>query len=151
MRKRGTDRTDPKKFASLRKQLLITPSRTYDEHYVRVQYVRYADDFIIGVEGSISVANQILAEVTEFVTKVLGLKLNESKTGIVKIKEKECGFLGYLLRAPYKDGSSRGIITMREPNSGKMVVRRLTTNEPECQITLERKLFMCKNLYHLVV
>lgn len=124
MRKRGTDRTDPKKFASLRKQLLITPSRTYDEHYVRVQYVRYADDFIIGVEGSISVANQILAEVTEFVTKVLGLKLNESKTGIVKIKEKECGFLGYLLRAPYKDGSSRGIITMREPNSGKMVLKR---------------------------
>lgn len=65
-----------------------------------------------------------MAEVSEFITKVLGLKLNDSKTGIVKIKERECGFLGYLLRAPYKRGSSRGVIATREHNSGKMVLKR---------------------------
>lgn len=124
MRKRETDKTDPAKFKDLRKQLLTTPSRTHDEHYVRIQYVRYADDFIIGVEGSVSIARQVLAEVSEFVTKVLGLKLNESKTGIVKIKERDCGFLGYRLRAPFKHGSSRGIIVMKEPNSGKLVLKR---------------------------
>jgi len=124
MRNKGTDRTDPKKYADLKRKQMTTPSRTYDQNYVRIQYVRYADDFIIGVEGGLDIAKQILAEVTIFVTEVLGLKLNETKTGIVKIKEKECGFLGYHIRAPYKSGSSRGVVTIREPNSGKLVPMR---------------------------
>jgi hypothetical protein len=104
--------------------MVRTPSLAYDDNYVRVHYVRYADDFIIGVEGSLTKTKAIKAEVTEFITDSLGLKLNESKTGIVSFTEEPCDFLGYQFRAPYKKGSSRGLIPIKETNSGREVRRR---------------------------
>ena len=124
MRKRGTDQTERAKFQSLLDQMVKIPSVVHDDTYIRVHYVRYADDFVIGVEGSHTLAQAILAEVTEFVTETLGLKLNESKTGIVAITEKPYEFLGYLIRAPYKKGSSRGFEAIKEQASGRLVRRR---------------------------
>jgi|SRR5690554_220904 len=124
MRKRGTDRTEREKFMTLVNLMVETPSMAHDDSYVRVNYVRYADDFIIGVEGSLTIARAIMAEVSEFITVTLGLKLNDSKTGIVSATEAPCGFLGYLFRGPYKKGSSRGMETIIEPNSGREVRRR---------------------------
>ena len=124
MRTTGKAQTERERYRDLLKKMLLVPSQTFDDNYVRINYVRYADDFIIGVQGSLTIAQQVLAEVSEFVTKELGLKLNDSKTGIVPIKERACGFLGYLFRAPYKAGSSRGTEVIREPNSQRLVRRR---------------------------
>lgn len=56
----------------------------HDEKSIRIHYVRYADDFVVGVEGSYSQTKEILDEITEFVERELKLKFNPGKTGITK-------------------------------------------------------------------
>jgi len=50
-----------------------------NEDYVRIKYVRYADDFIIGVRGSIKLAKEIKILVTNWLQSNLHLKLNDEK------------------------------------------------------------------------
>jgi len=40
--------------------LLKTPSMRRDDSFVRIHYVRYADDFVVGVEGSYKITEEIL-------------------------------------------------------------------------------------------
>ncbi|MFC0299313.1 reverse transcriptase domain-containing protein [Virgibacillus soli] len=65
-----------------------------DSEFVRVKYVRYADDFIIGVIGSKELTEQIKQEVAEFLATKLKLTLNEEKTLVTNFK-KPVMFLGY--------------------------------------------------------
>lgn len=61
-----------------------TPSMAHDGKFVRIHYVRYADDFVMGIEGSYSQTKEILNKVTGFVERELKLKLHPDKTGITK-------------------------------------------------------------------
>jgi group II intron reverse transcriptase/maturase len=65
-----------------------------DSEFIRVKYVRYADEFIIGVIGSKELTEQIKQEVADFLTNELKLTLNEDKTFITNFK-KPVKFLGY--------------------------------------------------------
>ncbi|MBP3038770.1 hypothetical protein J9303_04525 [Bacillaceae bacterium Marseille-Q3522] len=65
-----------------------------DSDFVRVKYVRYADDFVIGVIGSKELTKQIKKEVGEFLTTELKLSLSEEKTLITNFKN-PVKFLGY--------------------------------------------------------
>ncbi len=65
-----------------------------DSDFVRVKYVRYADDFVIGVIGSKELTEQIKKEVAEFLTTELKLTLSEEKTLITNFKN-PVKFLGY--------------------------------------------------------
>jgi group II intron reverse transcriptase/maturase len=123
LRKKGMVESNITEYNQLLKKMITIPSLKYDEDYVRILYIRYADDFIIGVEGSYNIAESILNRVKEFV-KELNLNLNESKTGIIDITEKPCIFLGYSLQGPYKKGSSRGIETLIDPTSKRLITRR---------------------------
>lgn len=109
MRSKGQDVTDPKLYQSIIDKMLKIPSKVRDDTFVRVNYVRYADDFIIGVEGSYKIAVMILAKVQTFINNQLGLKLNPDKTGITKYSEKPVGFLGYKMMAPHKKGIEKPI------------------------------------------
>ena len=51
-RSRGLDRIEPTEYKKIIRSMLDTPSICRDDSYVRIHYVRYADDFIVGVEGS---------------------------------------------------------------------------------------------------
>lgn len=104
MRRKGQDKIYPDKYRELHNKLLSTPSMALDNEYVRVNYTRYADDFIIGVEGGHNIAESILVKVEEFINNQLGLKLNPDKTGITKYSEKPVSFLGYKMMAPHMKG-----------------------------------------------
>ena len=65
-----------------------------DEGYKTVQYTRYADDFIIGVIGSIADAQQVKDDVRRFLAERLKLKLSEEKTKITHTGDR-ARFLGY--------------------------------------------------------
>lgn len=56
----------------------------HDERFTRLSYVRYADDFVIGVEGSYNQTKEILEKVKQFVESNLDLKFNPDKTGITE-------------------------------------------------------------------
>ncbi len=65
-----------------------------DPDYRRLQYCRYADDFIIGVIGSKEDAETIKSDIKEFLAETLKLTLSEEKTLITHCKDK-ARFLGY--------------------------------------------------------
>lgn len=65
-----------------------------DESYKRIQYVRYADDFLIGVIGSKKDCEMIKKDVAEFLFQKLGLELSQEKT-LITHGQKKAHFLGY--------------------------------------------------------
>lgn len=71
------------------------PSRdSMDPNYRRLMYVRYADDFLIGVIGSKSDALAVLERIKVFLKEVLQLEVSPDKTGVVKATD-GASFLGY--------------------------------------------------------
>ena len=60
----------------------------------KIVYVRYADDFLIGVKGNRSDAERIKCELTEFTSASLKLELNGDKTKITHSSQR-IRFLGY--------------------------------------------------------
>lgn len=83
-------------YQRLTKLMYTTPSRDpMDPSYRRLRYVRYADDFILGFEGTKAEAEEIRAQLREFLQERLHLELSEEKTLITNAKEQPAHFLGY--------------------------------------------------------
>jgi len=80
---------------ALRSQLRKTPCKSQTDNVIK--YVRYADDFIIGVNGSKEDCVRIKRELSEFVAKVLRMELSDEKTLITHSNE-YARFLGYDVR-----------------------------------------------------
>lgn len=77
-----------------RKKLTIPYSDPFDTSFKRLQYVRYADDFLIGVIGSKEDAIAIKEQVKAFIADILKLELSDEKT-LITHSEKRARFLGY--------------------------------------------------------
>lgn len=65
-----------------------------DDSYKRMQYVRYADDFLIGVIGSKKDCEIVKKDIAEFLFQKLGLELSQEKT-LITHGQKKARFLGY--------------------------------------------------------
>lgn len=65
-----------------------------DPDYRRMKYVRYADDFLIGIIGTKEEAEKIRNDLTQFLKEQLRLELSEEKTLITHWHDK-VRFLGY--------------------------------------------------------
>ena len=70
-----------------------------DPNFKRAWYVRYADDFLIGVIGTKSDALEFKRKVGEFLHDKLKLKLSEEKTLITHATQEAAKFLGYEIRS----------------------------------------------------
>jgi len=78
------------------KQMRKLPSKaTMDPDYVRIRYVRYADDFLIYIIGPLALAKQIRDKTAKFLKDKLQLKLNMEKTLITNMLKDKVKFLGY--------------------------------------------------------
>lgn len=71
-----------------------TPYVYNDSNYKRVQYTRYADDFIIGVIDSKADAEAIKKDVKIFLQKALKLEMSDTKTKVMHTGDR-ARFLGY--------------------------------------------------------
>ncbi len=67
----------------------------HDPNYRRLQYIRYADDFILGFIGPKSEAEQIKAAIGAFLKDRLHLEMSASKTLITHARTEHARFLGY--------------------------------------------------------
>jgi len=77
------------------KRLRTLPSvDMHDPEFKRLHYVRYADDFLIGIVGTKEEAIQMMAEVTGFVEGTLNLTISREKSRLGAFDE-GAEFLGY--------------------------------------------------------
>lgn len=85
-------------FKKYQKDLLNTPYYSYDKNgHINIKYVRYADDFVIGIDGTKNIANKIKAELTTWFEEYLKLELSKEKTKITNALD-GIKFLGYEVR-----------------------------------------------------
>lgn len=81
-----------------REKMLTLPSKDpMDPGFKRLRYIRYADDFLLGIIGSKEEAREIMASVKTFLTDTLRLEVSVEKSGISKAMD-EVQFLGYGVR-----------------------------------------------------
>ena len=79
----------------LRKEYQQFPAHApQDEGYKRIQYVRYADDFLIGIIGSKVDAEKVKADISAFLSTKLKLTMSAEKTLVTHSHDK-ARFLGY--------------------------------------------------------
>ncbi|MFF7883252.1 reverse transcriptase domain-containing protein [Streptomyces sp. NPDC020794] len=81
---------------ALRKQMKTMPSRDpNDPDYRRLNYCRYADDWLLGFTGPKGEAEEIKANIGRFLRDELKLELSEEKTLITHGRTQAARFLGY--------------------------------------------------------
>jgi len=93
---RAREQGDHAKVRELRRKLRASPSQDpNDPGYRRLTHCRYADDHILGFAGPKAEAEQIKAQLKEFLHDELKLELNENKTLITHARSQRARFLGY--------------------------------------------------------
>ena len=104
-----TERTEANlaAFKEARKVMLSTPHLDeMDENYKRLQYNRYADDFLISITGSKQDAENIKEQVKIFLKDKLNLTMSEEKTHVTHSSEK-VRYLGYDIRISRSQDTKR--------------------------------------------
>jgi group II intron reverse transcriptase/maturase len=69
-----------------------------DPNFARLKYVRYADDFLVGVIGSYELTCRVKELINRFLRNRLSLRLNELKTLITRAKGNTIPFLGFRIQ-----------------------------------------------------
>nr|YP_009710058.1 hypothetical protein [Coleochaete scutata]QFU80163.1 hypothetical protein [Coleochaete scutata] len=65
----------------------------------RIHYIRYADDWVVGILGSKQFAEEIKSEIKRFLREELRLELSDDKTKITNLTSEKAKFLGvYICR-----------------------------------------------------
>ncbi len=82
-------------YIEIGKELRKTPAKLCNDK--KLKYVRYADDFLIAVNGSKADCEKIKAKLTEFIRNELKMELSQEKTLITHSNE-TARFLGYDVR-----------------------------------------------------
>jgi Type II intron maturase/Reverse transcriptase (RNA-dependent DNA polymerase) len=92
LRKRGATE-GIKELVKQRRELPSVDPR--DEGYRRLRYVRYADDFLLGLTGAKEDAEAIKQRLKDWLAEQLKLKLSEEKTLVTQASTQAARFLGY--------------------------------------------------------
>lgn len=79
----------------LKKMRQISSVNPMDPGFIRLNYVRYADDFLVLIDGNKELAINIKNRISLFLKEDLKLELSEEKTLITHIKTERVRFLGY--------------------------------------------------------
>ena len=91
-----------------------------DESYRRLKYIRYADDFILGVIGSKEDARRIKEDIKSFLSESLALELSEEKT-LITHTGKSAKFLGYEITVTRDNHQRRDVRGCLRRTYGKRV------------------------------
>jgi len=130
-------KADTEEFRRLGTQMRNLPSLdTRDPNFVRIKYVRYADDWLIGVIGSHELAEEIKNRVGEFLKDKLALTLSQDKTRITNARTEEAEFLGYRIRRGRARDSQK--VTASTNGSGRQFKRRSTGMEVVLKAPMDR-------------
>ncbi len=133
---RGATKT--KAFRTIMKQIRATPSKMVDDPaYGRMNYLRYADDWLIGLCGSHATAEEIKEQVKTFLQDRLKLTLSEEKTRITNARTEEAFFLGTILTI---GNGGEAKVVQQKTSKGKTIKRRSTGWAPIMKAPMEKLL-----------
>ncbi len=91
--KKGATRT--KEFRELVRQIRSIPAvEVNDPNFIRLKYLRYADDWLVGICGPRKLAEQVKEELKTFLSQRLKLTLSAEKTKITHARKEQAHFLG---------------------------------------------------------
>lgn len=91
-----------------------------DANFRRLNFVRYADDFLIGIVGPLKLATRVKELVSKFLSNKLKLRLSTEKTLITRAKGNNIPFLGY-----YINHGPPNMYTYRRRYQGKWRIVRV--------------------------
>lgn len=91
-----------------------------DGSYRRLKYIRYADDFILGIIGSKEDALRIKEDIKSFLSESLALELSEEKT-LITHTGKSAKFLGYEITVTRNNHQRRDVQGRLRRTYGKRV------------------------------
>ncbi|MGA8856275.1 MAG: reverse transcriptase domain-containing protein [Candidatus Bathyarchaeia archaeon] len=115
---------DQKRVRELELKCRTIPSgNVNDPNFRRLQYIRYADDFILSVIGPKSEAEAIKMVIGTFLKEHLHLELSASKTFITHARTEHARFLGYDINvclANDKFSSQTGTLTKARSVNGRI-------------------------------
>lgn len=105
------------------KRAMIPSCDEMDSSYKRLKYVRYADDFLIGVIGSLEDCKQIKKDIKTFLYDKLQLELSDEKT-LITHTEKPAKFLSYDVTVRKSNLTSRDVNgTLKRKYHKKIVIK----------------------------
>jgi len=120
-KKKARKTGDWKEYKALKKQQLSIPATDpFDPEFRRMYYVRYADDFLVGISGSKADAVAIKDWLAEFLRTELQLELSAEKTLITNSRDR-VRFLGYDIKR------WKGAKVLRFPTRRGIATKRTTT------------------------
>lgn len=97
-----------------------------DTDYKRLKYVRYADDFLIGIIGSKQDAKEVKEDIKNFLYEKLKLELSDEKT-LITHTEDSARFLGYEIFVRKSNAQRRDIAGRLRRTYGKRVYLKIST------------------------
>lgn len=100
----------------------VSASMAMDSTYKRLKYIRYADDFLIGVIGSKEDCAKMKEDFTTYMRDKLKLELSEEKTLITNAQE-SAKFLGYEISIRKSEAMKRNKQGwLKRPFSGRIML-----------------------------
>jgi len=130
------ERGELERTNTLRQEMRKYPAADpHDPEYSRLRYVRYADDFLLGLAGPIADAREIKRRLEAFLETELRLTLSAEKTLITQASTDRAKFLGYEIRTMMSEDKLDAM-------QRRMVNGRIALYIPEDVIQNKRKRFL---------
>jgi group II intron reverse transcriptase/maturase len=115
------------KLKDLNQQILQTPGYHFNEpSYLRVKFLRYADDITVGIVGPKALAERVREEIASFLDDNLKLELNRDKSQITHLATERAAFLGYVFQTARPRLRKRNLNRTRSPHN--IIQTRKTTS-----------------------
>jgi hypothetical protein len=107
------------------------PSIIDDDSYRKLEYVRYADDFLLSFAGPRKEAEEIKELIKNFLESELNLELSEKKTLITNTRNERARFLGYELCVMQSDErrTANGTIWLGVPREVRQKAKKKYTKD----------------------
>jgi len=121
-----------KQKKNLQKELLKTPRKPQIDK--RIRYIRYADDFLIGICGNKEDSQNVKQQLSEFIGNTLKMELSNEKT-LVTHSNTNARFLGYDVRVR-RENKVKQVKLMNK----KIRLARTLNNTTELTIPLNDKI-----------
>ncbi len=123
-----------KQIKAIDKERLTIPScDEMDDAFKRIKYVRYADDFLIGIIGSKEDGKKVKEDIRKFLDAELKLQLSEDKT-LITHSEKPAKFLGYEVTVRRSNDAKRDSMNRLMRSFNNKVILRISMD------TIKKKL-----------